>query len=307
MVTKELLSPIILFVYKRLNTLVQTVESLKKSNGADQSILYIYSDDAKDNGDQHQVNEVRKYIETVTGFREVRIIKSPFNKGLANSIIDGVTEVISRHGSAIILEDDLLLSTNFLDFMNQALNEYKNTSNIYSVSGFSFNFKVPPGYGYDGYFLSRGWSWGWATWKDRWENIDWQVSDYSQFLKTTNLRRKFSEGGSDLNSMLKKQMRGKLDSWAIRWFYDQFKKNGLTYYPTVSKVANVGFDENATHTKKLQKRFLTPLDDSNHRQFRHPVTIERTMFFQTQLQNRMGLMSRSISKIQTSLAFILKK
>ncbi len=301
------LAPIALFTYKRLDTLKSTVESLKKNSLALNSILYIFSDSAKSSSDIEQVRLVREYLRTIQGFKEIHIEEAGQNKGLATSIISGVNNILKVHDKIIVLEDDLLLATNFLDFMNQSLSQYKNSKDVFSISGFSFDFTVPADYYFDGYFLTRGWSWGWATWKDRWEPIDWQIKDYPEFSNNKQLKKEFSKGGSDLNSMLKKQIEGKLDSWAIRWFYSQFRKGGLTYYPVISKVSNEGFDRNATHTKSFQSRFQTRLDRNNKTKFTHLEKIEKSNFFQSQLQNKMGLISRSISKIETSINYLFNR
>ena len=301
------LAPIVLFTYKRLDTLQFTVESLKRNPLATGSILYIFSDSPKNSSDREQVHQVRQYIRSIHGFREIHIEEAKHNLGLATSVINGVTSILKIHDQIIVLEDDLLLAPNFLDFMNQSLRLYERSKEVFSISGFSFNFRSPVHYHYDGYFLTRGWSWGWATWKDRWDKIDWQIADYPVFSKNKKLQKQFSGGGSDLNAMLKKQITGKLDSWAILWLYNQFRRSGLTYYPLVSRVSNNGFDNNATHTKTFQSRFRTILDQSNNSNFRHPDIILKSNDFQSQLQKKMGLVSRSISKIETSLNFLLKR
>jgi hypothetical protein len=140
-----------------------------------------------------------------------------------------------------VLEDDLITTQNFLSFMNASLNEYKQKTDVFSISGYSFNLHSTNNeYKESGYFLKRGWSWGWATWADRWNNIDWEVKDYALFIKDTDQQKKFAQGGSDLTDMLQRQMNGKMDSWAIRWFYHQFKVEGVTFYPVYSKIFNIG-------------------------------------------------------------------
>ena len=118
------LSPIVLFTYKRLDTLKQTITALIANPLALQSDLIIYSDGAKNEKDQIIIEEIRSYLKTITGFKSVRIIASKTNKGLATSIIQGVSEVLAEYHKAIVLEDDLITSTNFLDFMNAGLQEY---------------------------------------------------------------------------------------------------------------------------------------------------------------------------------------
>lgn len=295
------LAPILLFTYKRLDTLKKTVQALKENFLSGESVLYVFSDAAKSQKDESIINEVRQFINSISGFKSVIVIEAKVNKGLANSIIDGVTNVLMEYPSVIVLEDDLLTTPNFLSFMNASLKEYENSENVFSISGYSFNLGKDDGENSDAYFLNRGWSWGWATWKNRWEKVDWEVKNYNSFLKDKSKQKDFAKGGSDLNKMLHKQMIGKLDSWAIRWFYNQFYLNGITLYPTYSKVYNDGFDDQATHTKGSNKRYQPKLDTTNSDNFNLPKNIIVSKFYQSKFQNKMGIASRIISKIDNLL------
>ncbi len=295
------LAPIILFTYKRLDTLELTVDALKKNYLAKNSDLIIFSDAAKGEKDRMAVEIVRAYLQTIEGFKSVQIHHAKVNKGLAHSIIDGVSEVFKTYKSAIVLEDDLVSSSNFLNFMNVCLEKYNDEPKVFSISGFSFNLNLDNNLKIDTYFLNRGWSWGWATWKDRWENIDWEIDDYEDFKKDKQAKKEFSKGGSDLNSMLENQMSGKLDSWAIRWFYNQFKSQGLTLYPVLSKIFNEGFGEEATHTNGSSKRYLPQLDNKLKIHFSFPENIEITTLAQKRFQRKMGILARIRSKIETIL------
>jgi hypothetical protein len=237
-------SPIILFTYKRLDTLKQSVEALQKNYLAPESELIIFSDAAKDQKDYEAVQNVRDYIKTIKGFKSIAIHEASQNKGLANSIIQGVSMILENYDSVIVLEDDLVSSPNFLNYMNNALRFYKNQENLFSIAGYSLPIKCDSKI--DIYYTQRASSWGWATWKDRWEIIDWTVSDYDTFKKDKSKRKLFNRMGSDMFSMLDKQMTGKLDSWAIRWCF--------------SKIVNVGFTPDASNTKEKFNRFKTILD-----------------------------------------------
>jgi len=256
------LAPICLFVYCRLKETIQTVETLKLNCLSTESELFIFSEGAKNEADRDKVNAVREYIHTINGFENVTIYESDVNKGLANSIILGVTQIVNKYNKVIVLEDDLLLSTNFLSFMNQALNFYEEKKNIFSISGYSFDLKYPENYKYDVAFSIRASSWGWAIWKDRWVEIDWKLKNYSSFRWNILDKFFFNSGGSDLTHMLHRQMKGKIDSWAIRFTYHQYKHNYLDVFPTKSKVLNNGFNLESTHTKFKSHRFDTHLDFS---------------------------------------------
>lgn len=255
------LAPIVLFTYKRVDTLKKTVEALQGNYLASKSDLIVFSDGSKNETEIPSINEVRDYLNTVSGFKSVRVILSPLNKGLANSIIDGVTDVFEKFDKAIILEDDLVSSPNFLNYMNDALGFYQNDSRVFSITGFSVPIKTIDTF--DIYFTKRSSSWGWATWKYQWLNIDWEVKDYETFKFNFRRRYQFNKMGSDLSGMLDKQMSGKLNSWAIRWCYHQFKYDLFSVHPIVSKISNIGFSEDASNTKKKNNRYSTLLDNRN--------------------------------------------
>ncbi|MET7030071.1 glycosyltransferase family protein [Sediminicola luteus] len=269
------LAPILLFTYKKYEPLKLTVEALAKNQLAPKSTLYIFSDGPANTSDMKQVEEVRKYIKNVSGFKQVYLIISKTNKGLANSIIDGVSEILKTYESVIVLEDDLITSTNFLTYMNCALEFYNTNPKIMSIAGYSPTINVPDDYCYDNYFTLRASSWGWATWKQKWEVVDWSVGDYREFNKDKRAKKRFNSMGSDMSRMLEKQMNGKLNSWAIRWCYHQFKYELYTVFPTVSKINNIGFGGEATHTfgKNTDLRFNSYFDTSNRFEFNFSKTI----------------------------------
>lgn len=291
------LAPVVLFTYKRLETLQRTVSALAANNLALQSELIIYSDGAKTSEDQSVVTEIRSYLKTILGFKSIQIHESEINKGLATSIINGVSEVMAQYHKAIVLEDDLITSTNFLDYMNAGLDEYQEQKKVFSISGYAFNLKCKTTE-YDSYFLNRHWPWGWASWEDRWQEVDWDLKDYVSFKSNSKLKKEFSQLGSDVNDMLEKQMNGNLDSWSIRWTYYIFTKKGLVLFPKISKINNNGFDINATNTIGINNRYLTDFDISNNTNFDFPEVIEINEKYQKALKRKMGILSRLVNKIK---------
>jgi hypothetical protein len=247
------LAPIALFVYNRIEHTKQTIESLKRNNLAKESELYIFSDSAKDAYSQAKVDEVRSYIKKIDGFKKLYIIQRKQNFGLAKSIISGVNELINKFGKIIVIEDDLQLSSDFLEYMNKALNVYENHRDIFSISGYTAPINIPDNYKYDIFLFQRINSWGWASWKDRWNTVDWEMSDFKHFIQNKQIRKKFEQGGEDLSIMLLKQYLGKIDSWAIRFNYACFKQKKYNIYPVGSKVLNLGADGSGVNLGKTQK------------------------------------------------------
>ena len=293
----DTLAPICLFVYSRLKETKLTVETLQKNFLASASQLFIFADGALDKDNIEEVQAVREYIHTISGFSNVTIYESDINIGLANSIISGVSKIVNIYNKVIVLEDDLLLSTNFLCFMNQALTFYKEKERILSISGYSFELKYPNNYKYDVAFSIRASSWGWATWKNRWQQIDWELKDYSSFKRNPIKHIMFNLGGSDLSRMLIRQVKGKIDSWSIRFAYHQYKHNYIDVFPIRSKVINNGFNPKATHTKNRSSRFDTRLDISGQHTFSFTEYIEEDKHITKQFTKHYSYYNRLKNKL----------
>ena len=187
------LAPIVLFVYNRPWHAEQTLNALMKNELADQSVLYIFADGPKDNATEDQLNkikEVRQVIRSKRWCKEIHIIESDKNKGLANSVIDGVTKIVNKYGKIIVLEDDLVTAKGFLHFMNNALDKYEEEEKVMEVSGFNFPLKIA--HKNSAHFLLFASSWGWATWKRAWVQFDAQASGYEQLKVDKVLENKFN-------------------------------------------------------------------------------------------------------------------
>lgn len=243
-------APIILFVYNRPEHTRRTVESLAKNMLAKESTLYIFSDGAKNEATKGQVNEVRKYIASLSNldyFASVVIEEAQENRGLADSIISGVTKVMQKYNRAIILEDDLLCAPDFLDFMNQSLDFYEKDSSIGSISGYSPLQSLPDTYKESIWIASRTSSLGWATWSDRWEQVKWKIDDYETFKKDKKARKRFDECGSDRYDRLRRQIKVGANSWSVRFGYWQSKAGLNTVFPSITRIQHIGWDGSGVH------------------------------------------------------------
>ena len=247
------LAPIILFVYNRLEHTKQTIQALQKNLLAEKSIIYIYSDGPKNESNNESIQTVRECIKGIDGFKEIIIIERNNNIGLGNNIIDGVTEVLNNYGKAIILEDDLITSQYFIEYMNEGLYYYRDKKKVYSICGFCPEYvseNILDDYEYDVFCIRRNESQGWGTWKDRWEKVDWLIKDYNEFKKDREKQREFNRSAYNMTEMLNLQMKGIIDSWAIRWDYHIFKNNGVSIFPIKSLIRNIGFDGTGRHSRK---------------------------------------------------------
>jgi O-antigen/teichoic acid export membrane protein len=277
------LVPIALFVYNRAEHTRRTVESLRKNELAHRTDLFVFADGARTQAAAAAVLEVRKYVRSIEGFRSVTIIERERNLGLANSVIDGVTQLCNEFGRVIAVEDDLLTAPDFLTFMNCALERYEDEPRIFSVSGYNFAVKAPERYPYDAFCSYRTSSWGWGTWKNRWEKADWSVSDYERFCSDKNLQQSFNRGGEDLSHILALQMARRIDSWSIRWDHVHFQHNAVSLLSTTSKVYSIGFDGSGVHCRRKTLSQL-PLTGGNKTGYRFPDTAEADPHFVAEIK-----------------------
>jgi len=289
-----MLAPICLFTYNRVEETKKTVSALQANFLAKDSDLIIFSDAAKNEKSQFLVDEVREYIKTIGGFKSLKIIQAEKNKGLANSIIDGVTLIINEYGRVIVLEDDLITSRNFLDFMNQALDFYEQNESIYSIAGYTPSIKK---WRQDVYHTKRASSWGWGTWKYQWGGINWDVNSLRDVISDKTFPQNFNKMGSDMAKMLNDQVQGKINSWAIRWCLHQFLSDKYSVYPTISKVINIGTSSSATHTKDRFNRFYTEIDSGENRMFDFNVLVKLDKFYLKQFLKQFSIYTRVKYKV----------
>lgn len=257
------LAPITLFTYNRPWHTRQTVEALQKNELAKQSDLIIFSDAPKNSLASESVQEVRDYLHTVDGFKSIKIVERTENWGLAKSIITGVTDVVNEHGRVIVLEDDLVTSPYFLRFMNTSLDLYQYDKQVASIHGYIYPISGLP----SSFFIKGADCWGWATWKDKWSVFEQDGKVLLQEIIENNLQSEFDFNNTyPYAKMLKEQIAGKNNSWAIRWYASAFLQNMLTLYPGESYVQNIGHDSQATHTKQATTAYdvtLSKSDDFN--------------------------------------------
>jgi len=238
-------SPIVLFAYNRPDHLTRTVNALLNNSLADKSELIIYSDAPKYPEASKNVEEVRKYIRFIKGFKNINIIEREKNYGLANSIIDGVTTCINNYGRVIVLEDDLVTSPYFLTYMNEGLNLYENDHKVASIHSFMYSTKIK----LPDYFFIRGADClGWATWKRAWDLFNPDSNFLLNEIKKKKFDRQFNFNNSyNYTGMLQSQIDGKISSWAIRWYASTFLADKYTLYPKNSFVDHIGWDGSGTN------------------------------------------------------------
>ncbi len=245
---------IVLFVYNRPHHTKEVLEGLKKNNI---SQLYIFSDGSKNERDNEEIKEVRCLIRNIN-WCNTEIHVSFQNKGLANSIVDGVNYMLSKYERVIVLEDDCIPSPDFVSFMEACFDKYEHTEKIMSISGYSLPIKIPENYKYDIYFAYRPSSWGWGTWRRAWNFFEMNEPSLKEFKVSRNFRKKIVRAGDVLISLSEDQLKGEIDSWAIFWSLNIIKRDGLCIYSVKPRVKNIGFDGSGVHCKP-QTRYDTGL------------------------------------------------
>lgn len=253
-------APVALFAYNRPDHIKVTLDALTRNALAAQTDLFVFSDGPKGEHDAAAVTAVRNLVRAVSGFASMTLVERPVNMGLARSVISGVTEILEKYENIIVLEDDLVTSRNFLAYMNEALDHYRNDPMAFSVTGHTFPdsyLKIPADYPFDTYAGHRCSSWSWGTWRDRWRTIDWGMNYFPAFANDAVAQETFNRGGQDMSTLLAMQYEGKIDSWAIRFCYAHHVNDMRCIYPTRTLVRNIGLDNSGTHSKP-DPRFLHP-------------------------------------------------
>ena len=252
-------APVAVFVYKRADHTEELLQSLAACSLAKETDVFIFADGQKPvqdlevfERDAREIKQVRSLINDskwTECFRSLAITEAESNRGLANSIIAGVTEVVNRYGRIIVLEDDLVVARDFLQYMNAALDYFENDKDKFAITGWSYPAKSLDEYKKDAWLFYRACSWGWGTWSDRWNKVEFdpKKADFEGKLKDSAWCDKFTRGGNDLPGMLRLQLDGKRDSWAIRWNAAAADLDMMTVYPKQSRIMNNGRDGSGTH------------------------------------------------------------
>jgi len=240
------LAPIALFVYNRPDHTRRTLASLQKNVLASESRLFIFSDGPRTDADMEKINEVRDLAKEVVGFKSVKLIARNENRGLANSIISGVTQLVDEFGKVIVFEDDLITSPYTLEYFNEALTKYENDEPVMHIGAYMYGLadKTLP----DAFFYRIATSWGWATWARAWKNFEPDIDKLIDQFDKKKIHDFSVEGTMNFWKQIQEFKAGKNNSWAIRWYASIFLKGGLALHPSRSLVHNIGHDGTGVHS-----------------------------------------------------------
>ncbi len=240
------LAPIALFVYNRPQHTERTVKFLQQNELAAESRLFIFSDGAKTSVDEEKVQEVRRFIHKIDGFKSIEVVERKENKGLANSVIDGVTRLTKEYGQVIVFEDDLISSPYTLTYFNEALNRYRTEEKVMHIGAYMYPLatqNLP-----DSFFYRAATSWGWATWENAWQHFEPNIDVLMKAFDKPKKAAFSIEHTMNFWRQMRQFKKGKNNSWAIRWYASIFLKGGLTLNPSQSLVNNIGHDGTGVHS-----------------------------------------------------------
>lgn len=263
-------APVVLFAYNRPYALQRTLAALAEADLASETDLFIRIDGPRDASDADKVAAVREVALSARGFRRIDVVWGERNQGLGPSVIQGVECVLDFSETVIVLEDDLVVGKGFLAYMNQALRQYAGDDRVFSVCGYTNRVNLPDGYAADAYFAPRSSSWGWATWRDRWQSVDWDPTPAS----LQKYARAFNRwGGSDCSKMLRDWMEGRNRSWAIRFCYSQFLQGKTALFPVRSLVdPSAGFEGDGSNCRRYN-RFKFDFESDAEAVYRFPEAV----------------------------------
>jgi len=253
------LSPILLFTYNRVDHTRKTLEALCANDLASESELIVISDAPKVKEHTEGVETVRDLIRSRVWCKNTTLLCMEKNMGMNENFLVNITAVVEKYGKVIVLEDDICTSSQFLSFMNDALDAYEQEERVMHVSGFVFdisNRNLP-----NSFFLAAPSTWGWATWKDRWQKLNRNAKELFEIAQKNNLYNSITVDGScpDFWNQLVANASGVNNDWDIKWFSSVVVNSGLCLYPKHSLVVNIGFDGTGTHFKKGEKGHKTAL------------------------------------------------
>lgn len=237
---------IVIFAYNRPDHLARCLQSLEANSGLSDVEIFIFIDGPKE-GIIEGVHQ--KVLEVATQFNrrfaKCTVSSSPINLGLRNSVITALNGLFSSYKGLIVVEDDLILTNDFLFFMINGLARFRDDKLVGSISGFSES-KFPPFIKTDLIAARRQSCWGWATWQDRWQSVSWNNEGLNEVDYKSD---SFVLGsiGWDLRKIYEAQIAGGISSWAITFDAHAARNGWRSLQPRHTLVDNLGMDGSGTH------------------------------------------------------------
>ncbi len=245
-------APVAMFVYNRADNTQRTLEALLQNTLAADTDLYVFSDGGRDAQSWAQVKQVRQVLHAVERqarekglLRSVTLVERPENYYLERNITEGIAQVLEQHDSIIVLEDDIVTSPYFLQYINDGLTLYRDTPRVMHISGFT-NLCLTEGVeGRDFYFTPHMSGWGWATWRDRWQGHFRHFTSRREALRgMTEVQQREMEYDGRFPCL--RSLERSPIPWDICWEIAVKRADGLCLTPARTMVRNIGL-YNGTH------------------------------------------------------------
>lgn len=242
----ELITPVLLLVFNRIDTTKKVFEEIRKVKPKE---LFITADGPRNDKEKEKTDAVRNYIlKSINWECKIKTLFRNKNLGCKYAVSSAIDWFFDNVEQGIILEDDCLPSQSFFQFCQEILEKYKDDERIMQISGTNIELKSDVK---ADYFFSRSCSvWGWATWRRAWKKYDIKMTLWPRF----KLEKKIKVFGYDLISKLKSirffdnTYKNKIDTWDFQWDFACKINNGLSIVPRRNLIKNIGFGGGATHT-----------------------------------------------------------
>jgi hypothetical protein len=236
---------------------------LKSNEESRETVLYIVSDYAHAERHEARIREVRDYISGISGFKKVVPILREKNYGSFLSINGAIADVLMEHQQVIFLEDDNMVSTNFLRFMNDCLSFYRNDERIFSISGYQFPIKMPNAYPHHVYAWQGFSAWGVGLWLDKWKQVDWSEEAARNFVANKRKVAAMNRIGEHVVPILQEWLKRDQLVTDVLISLHLVTMNMYSVFPVVSKVRNVGHDGTGEHGHITDKYRQQAIDVGN--------------------------------------------
>ncbi len=240
-------TPILFIIYNRPDVTEKVFEKIREIKPKK---IYVVADGPKDKYDHKLCLQTRDKIK-IDWKCDKKYLFREKNLGCKLNVSGAISWVLVKEKKIIILEDDTLPNLTFFPFCEELLEKYENNKQIFSITGVNWQNGRKRGKG-SYYFSCYPGIWGWATWRDRWEKFDVNLSDLEKRVQTkfldylTDLEE---EKRFHLNNLFKTKNK-EIDSWGFGWHFTFYKNKAFCVVPNFNLISNIGFDNRATHTKQ---------------------------------------------------------
>ena len=241
--------PVVMISYNRPDLVKLTMENVALADSVGGRDIVMFIDGPRNDADVVKQDEIYR---TVAAYQSrlprLEIVRREHNYGCRGNIVDAISSVLNRIGRVIVIEDDILVSRTFLRYMDEALEYYEGDERIWAVNAYQNPyFKVPKNYPYDLYLNPVNMCWGWGTWKDRWDGVDFDLRDWPKDRKDGELISRLNKAGRYIIPLLDAQYEGRLKTWDIQCTYHVVKHGFKCVEPVYQLSKNIGFGPGGEH------------------------------------------------------------